>query len=140
LVLVITDTDGEPLTEMRVPFSPETSGGNAPDGYQSVLMNIPGAERPRHLSMRLDSRRARASTENDPAVFFIARPRIDTALANQNVAAISLSLDDTQGTNWYHAVAPTGLLCAKNGLAKRAYSFCRLSNRVYIWKKTGGMC
>jgi GT2 family glycosyltransferase/glycosyltransferase involved in cell wall biosynthesis len=116
LVLVITDTDGEPLTEMRVPFSPETSGGNAPDGYQSVLMNIPGAERPRHLSMRLDSRRARASTENDPAVFFIARPRIDTALANQNVAAISLSLDDTQGTNWYHAVAPTGLLCAKNGL------------------------
>lgn len=116
LVVEIMDSANTPLTELRVAFKQGCPGGNNVVDYQPVLLPIPESKQARRISLRIDGQKSAAATETDPAVFFVARPRITASAANPNIDTIALPLKDTAGTHWYHAIAPSGVMCATNGL------------------------
>ena len=116
LVVILSDSDGNIISEQHVQFDESYLGGGSPANFRPVRLRISGSDKARTLSLRIDSLKAPAATEKDPAVFFVARPRLVVGTEDPNIAPVTLSLDETPGLDWYRAKAPSGLSCAKNGL------------------------
>ncbi|MGR3622867.1 glycosyltransferase [Pseudophaeobacter sp.] len=116
LIAVLSDMNNHILNEIPVPFNAEYLGGDSPDTYQPVRLRLPAAAQPRLLSLRINSLKAPSATETDPAVFFVARPRLIIGQADPNLQPIILDLGDSTIGEWYQAKTPSGVYCARDGL------------------------
>lgn len=110
LIVRLRNGDGHVLHELRCSFGSGHVGGTDPDLYQPVELPLPQSDRTLHLSLHLDSRDSAATTQDAPAVFFIARPRLraaGTTGMSALVANATHAETPVPGARWYRATIDT---------------------------------
>ncbi|MEH6523975.1 hypothetical protein [Sulfitobacter sp.] len=108
LVIVLSDMFGHVVQELRCGFETACFGGNQSDAYQPITIEIPPSTHPLHLELRVDCEETFETSQEQPAVFFIARPRLRAVNAPTMLTpAVTSSQKPRADALWYHAQLPT---------------------------------
>ncbi|QUJ76040.1 hypothetical protein KDD17_14070 [Sulfitobacter albidus] len=106
LVVRLMDSIGRLRHEVRTPFDTVFAGGNSPQGYKFVRLPLPETREQLSLELRIDCTESFETSAEQPAVFFLAEPRICAACDGPISPVLSQS-DRVRGdTHWYHCTLP----------------------------------
>ena len=138
VVLRVMSEEGHTLLSSEVPFAAGFKGGASPEGYQWISVQVPDAPPGSVLQVDLSFLGAAETSANDPYVFFIADPRLETprppSQYHSRSCAQRIGLQDP--VHWYRADLSTSMLasaraprlCAPSEPERRLYP----SNPVQI--------
>lgn len=102
LVVRLSDTQGTPVHEARHRFETAYWGGTHSARYKHVQTLLPPSDRPLRLSLHIETDPSPEATPDQPAVFFVARPRLragDGLLA----PAVTQARKPRGDARWYSA-------------------------------------
>lgn len=107
LVICLSDIQGIHVHELCAPFETVQAGGDRTDGYQSVTLDLPASDQPLFLELRIDCRETFETSAEQPAVFFVARPRVRAAQDTSPLIPATCHSAQQRGDGpWYHARLP----------------------------------
>lgn len=116
LVATLSDPKGQMHHEERFEFDAGSIGGSEPSSYQHIEMPLPAITKQMTLRLRIDSYETPAASLNDPAVFFLARPRVRTAGVHVLTPALASSDTISLEGMWYVSDIGASLDHRKHGI------------------------
>lgn len=104
LVVRLSDTTGTPVHEHRCRFDTANWGGEHAEHYKHVQIALEQSDQPLRLTLHIETEETPETTRDQPAVFFVARPRLRGAGKYATLApAITQARKPRGDAVWYAA-------------------------------------